>query len=190
MGLRSMLLHLLALVLFHELAEVHSLTRPVKSSIASSTTSDWLVHLLIVEVTEALWGEAVSSAIVRTIHGRARAEWHHEALDMGLVDTVLLVQLLKKFVVFALLLNENNPLLVVSLSPLKMSDLLVLQLRLLVHLLDPVLQLLVLVHQELSVVSSLGIAIVINQFLKLINLNFEFLVVNGTVLKSSLILLE
>ena len=70
-----------------------------------------------------------------------------------------------------------------------MSDLLVLQLRLLAHLLNSGLQLLVLVHQELSIVSGLGITIVVYQFFKLINLNFEFLVVNRTVLKSSLLLL-
>ena len=58
-----MLLHLLALILFHELAEVHALTRPVKSSLASSTTLDWLVHSLIVETTESLRSESIGSSI-------------------------------------------------------------------------------------------------------------------------------
>ena len=138
---------------FHELAEVQSLRGAVWSTTA---TSDWLVHLLIVEVAKAWWTEATLGSKIGPIHVCAGAEWHHQALDVSLIDSVLLVQLLQQLVVLGLLLKEHDALLVVGLSTLQVRDLVVFDHRLLMNLLNPVLELLVLVHEQLGVVGSLG----------------------------------
>lgn len=118
--------------------------------------------MLVVEVSETRWlSKTASGTEVRTIHIRT-GERHHQVLNMSLIDSILLLHLLEQFVVFALLLKKYDPLLIVSVSSLKVSDLLVLQLGLLVHLLDPVLQLLVLVNQQLSIVSNFGITVVVD----------------------------
>ena len=64
----------------------------------------------------------------------------------------------------------------------------VLQHGLLVHLLDPVLQLLVLVNQQLSIVSNFGITVVVDQFLQLVDLDLQLLVLDGVVLHQCLLL--
>ena len=85
LDLRSVLLHLLTLLLLHEFAEIHALTRPIKSSLASSTALDWLVDSLIIETTtESLRSESIGSSKTRAIDSRAGAEWHHKALKMSL----------------------------------------------------------------------------------------------------------
>ena len=174
-------------LILHEFTEVQGLTWPVEISFAASA-SDWLVDLLVVEVSETRWlSKTASGTEVRTIHIRT-GERHHQVLNVSLIDSILLLHLLEQFVVFALLLKKYDPLLIVSLPSLKVSDLLVLQHGLLVHLLDPVLQLLVLLNQQLSIVSNFGITVVVDQFLQLVDLDLQLLVLDGVVLHQCLLL--
>ena len=89
-----------------------------------------------------------------------------------------------------MLLKEHDPLLVVGLSALKVSDLLILEHGLFVHLFNPVFKLLVLVKQKLGIVSSFGISIIVYKFLKFAHLYFEFLILDGIVLNNKLLLAE
>ena len=71
-----------------------------------------------------------------------------------------------------------------------MSNFLILQHRLFVHLFNPVLQLLVLVHQQLCIVGGLRVAVVVDKLLQLVHLHLQLLIFNGAVLQLGLLLLD
>lgn len=118
------------LVLLHELSKVDGLARSVEVSFAS-TTSNWLMDLLVVEESRS---KATSSAILRSIDVGRGAKWHHQTLNMILIDTTILMKLLKQLIVLVLLLDQNNSLFVVSLPALEITDLLILDKSLLIQL--------------------------------------------------------
>jgi len=99
----------MVVLLLHEFTEVDRLGL---STWVGTTTSDWLIHLLIIEITKALLAK------VRPVHISARTERHHEALDVSLINSILLLHFLQQLVILGLLLQENNSLLVISLPAL------------------------------------------------------------------------
>jgi hypothetical protein len=101
----------MVVLLLHEFTEVDWLG--LSTWVGTTTTSDWLIHLLIIEITKALL-----AAKVRPVHISARTERHHEALDVSLIDSILLLHFLQQLVILGLLLQEYNPLLVISLPAL------------------------------------------------------------------------
>lgn len=76
----------------HEFTEVQGLGGTVR--LGTATTSDWLVHLLVVEVAKSLLTKAATSAEVGSVHGGAGAKWHHQALNVSRVDSIFLMHLL------------------------------------------------------------------------------------------------
>ena len=99
----------MVVLLLHEFTEVDRLGL---STWVGTTTSDWLIHLLIIEITKALLAK------VRPVHISARTERHHEALDVSLINSILLLHFLQQLVIPGLLLQENNSLLEISLPAL------------------------------------------------------------------------
>jgi len=100
----------MVVLLLHEFTEVDRLG--LSTWVGTTTTSDWLIHLLIIEITKALLAK------VRPVHISARTERHHEALDVSLINSILLLHFLQQLVILGLLLQENNSLLVISLPAL------------------------------------------------------------------------
>jgi hypothetical protein len=122
------------LILLHELSKIDSLTWSVKLGLATAS-SDGPDHLLVIEVAEALRSKATCTTKLWPINIRW-AERHHVILNMIWVDATILLQLLEKFVIFGLLLDQNDFGVLVGDFTLEVVNLLFFVLRLFVQLIN------------------------------------------------------
>lgn len=100
------------ILLLHELAEIDRLVAACAWIGAAATPSYWLVYLLIVKIAEALLPE------IGSVHICAGAERHHQTLNVRLANSIFLLHFLQELVVFRLLLEESDPLLIIRLPAL------------------------------------------------------------------------